>query len=94
MDEQRYTELKLEIKKLIIETLNIPDVKPEEVDDEAPLFGGNNKLTLDSVDAIEIIMAVQRQYNVRINDQNLARTIVSSIKDIADFIIKEKAGKP
>jgi acyl carrier protein len=91
MSEFNYTELCLEIKKLIIDTLGITDVDPSAVDDEKPLFGSDNALTLDSVDAIEIIMAVQRKYNVRINDQNLARSIVSSIKSIADFIIKEKS---
>ena len=83
-------ELKLEIKNLIIDTLGISNVIPSEVDDELPLFGGENKLTLDSVDALEIIMALQRRYKIRIGDQNLARSIVRSINSIADFIAAEK----
>jgi acyl carrier protein len=84
-------DLKLEIKLLIMETLNITDVNPEEVDNAEPLFGGNNALSLDSVDGIEIIMALQRQYQVRLNDQNLARHIMRSIDTIAEFIASEKA---
>lgn len=84
-------ELKLEIKKLIMTTLNITDVAPEDVDDAAPLFGGTNALTLDSVDGIEIIMALQRRYEVRMNDQNIARHIIQSINTIAEFIATEKA---
>jgi acyl carrier protein len=83
-------ELKLEIKNLIINTLGISNVRPGEVDDEVPLFSGENNLTLDSVDALEIIMALQRQYKIRIGDQNLARSIIRSINSIAEFINTEK----
>jgi len=85
------TELKWEIKVLITETLGITDVKLEEIDDEKPLFGSDNALTLDSVDGLEIIMALQRKYQVRIGDQNLARTIIRSINSIAEFISKEQS---
>ena len=84
-------ELKLEIKNMIMETLNITDIDPKDVSDEEPLFGGNNALTLDSVDGIEIIMAIQRKYKIRLNDQNLARHIIQSISSIAEFIESEKA---
>ena len=84
-------DLKLEIKKLIIETLNIANVHPEEVLNHAPLFGGGNTITLDSVDALEIIMALQRQYKVRIGDQNLSRTVLTSVDTIAEFITTEQS---
>jgi acyl carrier protein len=82
--------LKWEIKELILGTLGITDVNMEEIDDEKPLFGSNNALTLDSVDGLEIIMALQRKYGVRIGDQNLARSIISSVNNIADFVTREK----
>ncbi|MEI7499413.1 MAG: phosphopantetheine-binding protein [Bacteroidota bacterium] len=84
-------ELKLEIKKMIMTTLSINDVDPNDVDDEKPLFGGDNALTLDSVDAIEIIMAIQRNYGIRIADQNLAREVVRSVNSIAKFISEQKS---
>jgi acyl carrier protein len=84
-------ELKLEIKKLIMDTLNITDINPEDVDDEKPLFGSDNALTLDSVDAIEIIMAIQRVYGIRIADQTLARYVIRSVNSIAEFIVAEQA---
>ncbi|HNY03643.1 MAG TPA: phosphopantetheine-binding protein [Bacteroidales bacterium] len=83
-------ELKLEIKNLIMSTLSITDVNPADVDDDAPLFGGGNALTLDSVDAIEIIMAIQRTYGFRIADQNLAREVVRSVNSIARFICEQR----
>ena len=91
MTKEPSPELKFEIKKLIMETLNIIDIDPENVDDEKPLFGSDNALTLDSVDAIEIIMAIQRTYGIRIADQNLAREVVRSINSIATFITEHQA---
>ncbi len=90
MIKEATPELKLEIKKMIMETLNITDIKPENVDDEKPLFGSDNELTLDSVDAIEIIMAIQRNYGIRIADQSMARYVIRSINSIADFIVSEQ----
>lgn len=88
---QQEQELKLEIKKLIMETLAITDINPADVDDEEPLFGGKNALTLDSVDAIEIIMAIQRSYGYRIADQGAARQVIGSINSIAAFILEQRA---
>lgn len=82
------TELKLEIKKLIVDTLKIRDVKPEEIPDDENLFEGN--LGIDSVDALELVMALQRTYGVHIDDQNLGRFIIKSVDTIAEFIVKEK----
>ncbi len=81
---------KLKIKKLIIEKLNITHIEAEELDDNAPLFGKDNALGLDSIDAIEIILALKEEYGVRLDDQNLAREILLSINTIADFLEKEK----
>ncbi|MEI8204344.1 MAG: phosphopantetheine-binding protein [Bacteroidota bacterium] len=83
-------ELKNEIKELILDTLKITDVKPEDIENDAPLFGEGNRIGLYSIDSIEIIMALQRKYQVRIDDQNMARFVLQSIDSIAEFIIKEK----
>jgi acyl carrier protein len=90
MTKEATPELKSEIKKMIMDTLNITDVRPEDVDDEKPLFGSDNALTLDSVDAIEIIMALQRSYGIRIADQTTARYVIRSVNSIAEFILTEK----
>jgi len=82
--------LKKEIKLLIIETLNIDDVEPDEVSDEDPLFAEGNALGLDSIDALEIVMALQEKYGVRIDDKNQSRFILRSIATIADFIEKNR----
>ena len=84
-------DLKREIKILIMDTLSINHIDPDEIDNDEPLFGGSNKLTLDSVDAIEIIMAIQRTYGIRIADQHAARQVISSINSIARFITEQQA---
>ncbi len=91
MTENKNLELKLEIKNLIIETLNITDVDPADVLDSEPLFADENAMGVDSIDALEIIMALQRKYNIRIDDQNLAREVMDSIDSIADYISKKTA---
>lgn len=78
-------ELKQEVKRLVIDSLRLEDVKPEDLSDTDPLFG-NEDLGLDSVDAVELVVAIQRRYGARIADQNLAREVLSSIETIADFV--------
>lgn len=87
---QTEEQLNNEIKELILSTLAITDVGPKDVDDEKHFFRGDNALTLDSVDAIKIIMAIQRTYGIRIADQNLAKQELSSINSIAGFISQQQ----
>lgn len=84
------TTLKTEIKDLIIRTLNINNVKPEQVPDSIPLFSKENILSLDSIDGIELVMAIQEKYEVRIADQNVARNVLESVDSIAEFVMREK----
>lgn len=94
MSESEKKELREEIKKLIIEKLKITHMTADEVADDAPLFGKDNPLGLDSIDAIEIVLAIQEKYQVRIGDQNLARVILESVNSIADFVEKELQEQP
>jgi len=86
MGELKGAELKADIKKMIIETLNIQDITTEDIADDLLLFGGENTLGLDSIDAIELVMAIQRDFKVRIDDQNLAREVLKDVNSISDFI--------
>ena len=58
------SDLKLEIKRLIIEVLALEDVKPEDIDDDAPLFGEG--LGLDSIDALELGIALRKRYQLKL----------------------------
>ena len=81
-------ELIEKIKVQVIEVLNLEDVETSDIDTDAALFGDG--LGLDSIDAIELVMAIQRDFKVRIDDQNLAREVLKDVNSIADFI-KSKA---
>lgn len=82
--------LKTEIKELIVQTLNIEGVKPEEIKDELSLFEPGNALELDSVDALEIVMALQRKYGVKLDDQNASRQVLKCINTMAEFVAANK----
>lgn len=86
MGEKISADLKTDIKKMIIETLNLQDISVGDIEDDLPLFGGDNTLGLDSIDAIELVMAIQRDFKVRIDDQNLAREVLKDVNSVADFI--------
>jgi len=77
--------LKREIKQLIIDSLKIADVTPDDIEDGAPIFG-NPKFELDSLDAVELFVALQKRYGVRIDDQNLAKDVLQSVDRIAEFV--------
>ena len=59
-------ELILELKKAIIEALNLEEVKPEDIDNDAPLFGDG--LGLDSIDALELIVLMEKRYGIKLQD--------------------------
>jgi acyl carrier protein len=79
-------EIKLKSKKLILESLNIEDVAPEDIINDVSLLSGENKITIDSIDVLEVVVAIQKAFDVKIHDQNHARLIVDTIDTIADFV--------
>ena len=81
-------ELILNLKKQLIEALNLEDIKPEDIDTEAPLFGDG--LGLDSIDALEIILILEKYYGIKIDDPKEGSKIFYSVKTIAEFIQANK----
>jgi len=79
-------ELKLELKQLIIKECDKEEFTPEAIDDTEPLFGSDSTLGLDSMDALQISMALKEKYGVEVTDSKKIRTIMASINTLADFI--------
>ena len=77
-------ELKLELKKLILKAANLDDVEPEEIEDDAPLFVEG--LGLDSIDALELSVALESQYGINISDSETARAAFASINTLSQFV--------
>ena len=77
-------ELIADLKKQIIEALNLKDLKPEDIGDDQPLFVDG--LGLDSIDALELIVLLQQQYNIKLANPQEGPRIFKSVKSIAEFI--------
>lgn len=75
-----------ELKKRLIEILNLTDVTPEEFDENAQLVGG--ELGIDSIDVLEIVVMVEKDYGVIINNKEIAEKVFSSLSSLADYIRK------
>lgn len=79
-----------DIKSLIISSLNLEDITPEDIDTEAPLFGEG--LGLDSIDALELGLALKKKYGVTLSaESEESRKIFASVAAIAAFIEAERA---
>ncbi len=82
--------LEADLKKLIVEALVLEDIAPEEIETDAPLFVEG--LGLDSIDALELAMALEERYGVKIEDDpEENRRIFASVKSLADFVSSQRA---
>lgn len=81
-------ELILELKKQIKEVLNLVDVEIEDMDENAPLFGEG--LGLDSIDALELIVLLERNYGIKLANPAQGKEIFKSISSIADYVSKNR----
>lgn len=80
--------LKTELRRLIVEECDIT-IDIAEIGDEDPLFGGNSRLGLDSIDALQISIAMQNRYGIIITDSKQMRKVMRSMNTFADFIQPE-----
>jgi acyl carrier protein len=81
-------ELILELKKQLIEVLNLEDMQPDDIDNDAPLFGEG--LGLDSIDALELIVMMEKQYGIKIKDPAAGKDIFKSVAVMADYISRNR----
>lgn len=76
--------VKEKLKRVLIEDLNLEDVTPEELDDDMALF--DEGLGLDSLDAVELVVIIQKHFGVEIKDMVESRPAFKSINSLAEFI--------
>ncbi len=81
--------LKSEIKRLIVDVLKLEEVKPEDIEDGEPLFVEG--LGLDSVDALEIVSALEFKYKLRFPTDGSARDHFKTVETLADFVAAQGA---
>lgn len=77
-------ELKLEFKNHLIQYLNLLDVSVDQIKDDEPLFGGD--LGLDSIDSVELIVLLDREYGIKINNPADGRAILVDVDTIVNYI--------
>ena len=73
-----------ELKKEIILQLNLQDVTPEAIKDNAPLFGDG--LGLDSIDVLELIVLLQKKYGIKVNGAEEGKSVFFSVQSMAEFV--------
>jgi acyl carrier protein len=81
-------ELIQKIKEMIVRACEIKNVKPEDIPTDVPFIGGPGPLKLDSLDAIEIAMAIRYEFGVELKNASTAAKAMQSFDSLADFIIE------
>ena len=81
------------LKALIIETLKLEDLRPEDIPDDEPLFG-SPRFGLDSIDALELVVRLEKEFGVKISSSEESRRALSSVAGLAVFIRAHQAGVP
>lgn len=81
-------QLILEVKEKVIKAVNLVDMNPEDIDAQAPIFGEG--LGLDSIDALEFILLLERDYGIKLKNPAEGKQIFKSIATMADYIEKNR----
>lgn len=77
------------LKEILIKNLKLEDMTPEDIEDTMPLFGDNG-LGLDSVDSIELVLTVDKEFGVKISDSKEYEKIFANVQSLLDFINAQK----
>ena len=77
------------LKKQIIEKLKLSDISPDDIDADAPLIGAG--LGLDSIDTLELLVLLEREYSVTVPDITAGRQVFSSVRSMAQYITERQA---
>ena len=78
-------EIRARLKSLLVTSLNLEGVDPASIADDAPLFGPDG-LGLDSVDALELVVALERAFDLRVDSQEIGKEAFASIASLADYV--------
>ena len=77
------------LKTELIDLLNLEDMEPDEIESSAPLFGDG--LGLDSIDALEIIVLLEKEYDIKVDNPKEGKDIMYSVETLAEFIEKNRS---
>lgn len=91
MEKDNNLELVGRVKNMIVKAVKLK-ISPEAIENSNPLFGGG--LGLDSIDALELVIALEKEFGVRIPDSTVGKKVLVSVDTIVDYIKEKKSGKP
>lgn len=86
MRESSEQQFRLELKQMILDETGKTELTPEDIRDDEPLFGPDASLALDSLDGLQVSVALKQRYGVEITDSKRLRRIMSSIDSLADYL--------
>ena len=86
--EKRLAEIREKLKELLVDHLSLEDLEPENIKDDEVLFGDG--LGLDSLDAVEIVVLLQRNFGLEVKDMNKGREIFYSIDTLAKYVVESE----
>lgn len=78
-----------QLKTQIIRALNLEDMTPDDIETDAPLFGDDG-LGLDSIDALELIVLLEKEYGIKLANPAEGKAIFTSVASIADYVSKNR----
>ena len=78
-------EIRARLKSLLVTSLNLEGVEPASIADDAPLFGPEG-LGLDSVDALELVVALEKAFDLKVDSQEIGKEAFASIASLADYV--------
>jgi acyl carrier protein len=79
------------VKQLIIDRLQLEGMKPDDIDDAAPLFGDG--LGLDSIDALELVIGIEKTFGVKIQDEEVGAKAFASVNALVEFMRGKGVGE-
>ena len=87
---QDLIELNLKLKRLLIDECNVKNCTPEDIGENDQLIGGSGRLKLDSLDAVEIVSALERTYAIRLDNPGEARKVLRTFASLRDYVLENQ----
>ncbi|MHB8110289.1 MAG: phosphopantetheine-binding protein [Syntrophorhabdaceae bacterium] len=92
--EEKGLELEKELLEMIVDVCKVPGPLPDDLSPDDPLIGPDSVLGLDSLDAVEIAVVVEKRYHLRIGVDESSRVVFRSVRTLADYIREVSKATP
>lgn len=91
IEREKKVKLAHKLKCMIIKRLELEDITPADVSNDDPIFGAG--LGLDSLDALDLVLLLEKEFNIRITDPEQAKKILSTIDTLSEYILNHSKGE-